>query len=87
VGLAHDDFGWRFSNYLKAQNSVWESWKLAANDCVWEQNKYRVAILAVDIDKDLNTPECINDRIYGKGSWMSPPGYDLEFKYDSVSCT
>jgi len=86
LGLAHDDFGWRFSNYMKGPYSIWGSWKKAANDCVWEQNKYKVAILAVDIDKNPNTAECVDDHIYGKGSWMSPPGYDLEFYFESVYC-
>jgi hypothetical protein len=85
ISLAHDDFGWRFAYYLKQGDySIWESWQRAANYCIWEQNKYKVAILAVDIDKNTNTRECIDDHIYGKGTWFSPPGYDPGFKYESV---
>ncbi|MFA5002614.1 MAG: DUF6345 domain-containing protein [Methanolinea sp.] len=85
-GLCHQDLGSKFSNYMKAGNSIWESWRMAANDVVWEQNKYKVAILAADTDKDTSTRECIDDHIYGKGVWFSPPGYDLVLKYDTQPC-
>ena len=71
---------------MKAGNSIWESWRMAANDVIWEQNTYKVAILAADTDKDTTTRECIDDHIYGKGIWFSPPGYDLVFKYDTQLC-
>jgi hypothetical protein len=86
IGMAHPSFGSKFANYLKGDDTIWYSWQQAANDYVWEQNKYKVAILAVDTDGNFNTRECVDDHIYGNGIWYSPSGYNPVIYYDSVYC-
>jgi hypothetical protein len=76
-----------FSYYMKNEKrTIWDSWQRAADYCITSPGVYKVAILAVDIDKDTGTKECLNDHIYGKGDWTSPPGYDVGFDYNVHSC-
>ena len=86
TGLAHQYFGWKFANNLKNEYSIWNAWIRASNDCVWEQNKYKVAILAVDTDGNFNTRECVDDHVYMNGIWHSPSGYNPLIYYESVYC-
>jgi hypothetical protein len=87
-GVCHEDLGLVFADYMTAQNSksIWEAWKLAGEYCIHDPG-YSVGILAVDIDGNLNTKECIDDHIYGQGEmWYSPTGYNPNFDKDFYEC-
>lgn len=86
-GISDDDMGVTFADKMTSENpkTIWESWKLAG-DFVIHYPGFNVGILAVDIDGDLNTEECIADHIYGQGTWFSPAGYDLHFDKDFHPC-
>lgn len=90
-GAGHQDFGQRFSYYMKTEKrTVWESWQLAADYCITIPDRFNVAILAVDIDGNQYTRECIDDHIYGMGkAWFSPQGNPApsEFVYDLHECS
>jgi hypothetical protein len=90
LGYGHEDMGQLFATYLKSpyRMSIWEAWKQAADDCV-HASGYRVAVLAVDIDGNPTTRECVDDHIYGQGKqWFSPQGKPNsdEFYYESYNC-
>jgi hypothetical protein len=80
-GQCTEETGLLFAGNLLDGLTIWESWK-AATDYVVHSPGYKVGILAVDIDGNTNTKECIDDHIYGQGTWFSPPGYDVQFDQD-----
>lgn len=85
IGTGHPDLGTIFANRLRQGNTIWDSWKYATDSIIpWDG--YRVGILAVDIDGNTNTKECIDDHIYGHGTWFSPSGYDVQFDHEFHSC-
>jgi hypothetical protein len=81
IGMCCEDTGLLFAENLLEGSTIWKSWK-DATDSVIHFPGYKVGILAVDIDGNTNTEECIDDHIYGHGTWFSPPGYDVEFDQD-----
>jgi hypothetical protein len=85
VGISSKDTGLIFANRLLQGKNIWESWKYAT-DAVVHFPGYKVGILAVDIDGNTNTKECIEDHIYGQGTWFSPPGYNVQFDKDFHNC-
>ena len=86
-GISDEDMGGVFADALSSQypKTIWEAWK-SAGDTIVHFPGYNVGILAVDIDGNTNTKECIDDHIYGQGTWFSPPGYNVEFDKDFYTC-
>ena len=87
-GVCHEDLGLVFALNIKGQDprSIWEAWKFAGDYCIHSPG-YSVGILAVDIDGNLNTKECIEDHIYAQGEiWYSPTGYNPNFDTDFYEC-
>jgi hypothetical protein len=81
TGMCCEDTGLLFADRLLDEKTIWYSWKYAT-DYVIHFPDYKVGILAVDIDGNTNTKECIDDHIYGQGTWFSPPGYNVQFDED-----
>jgi hypothetical protein len=71
------------------KRTIWDSWQRAADYCITSPGIYKVAVLAVDIDGNQNTPECVDDHMYGLGkNWFSPQGNPIssEFVYYVHEC-
>jgi len=85
-GYSHVNLGTLFASRLKIGDSIWEAWQYAGKTCAPSQ--YSVAIIAVDVDGNQYTRDCIDDHIYTKGSWMSPMGNPSsnQFVYASEPC-
>jgi hypothetical protein len=69
---AHQNFGNIFSARLKLGDTIWYAWRYAGQYCA--PSYYEIAILAVDLDGNPSTRDCVDDHIYEKGQWISPMG-------------
>jgi hypothetical protein len=73
--------GQLMADRIRLGYTIKESWFYAAD--YTQPGVYKnPAILAADIDGNLNTPDCIDDHIYGRGSSINPPGDPISFKYE-----
>ncbi len=87
IGGTHPDMGWYFAQQLMNGETIWDAWSAATDQYVFPNDgSLRSAILAADIDGDLNTPDCLDDHIYGYGSSINPPGDPPGFQYDVNLC-
>jgi len=87
IGSANPDIGWYFADLLMEGETVWDAWSAATDQYVFPNDgSLRSAILAADIDGDLNTPDCLDDHIYGYGSSINPPGDPPNFQYKTDPC-
>lgn len=73
-GYQDSTIGSNFASQLRAGCTVWDAWKNALNSAYKPiYGPRNAAILAADADGDNSTYDCLNDHIYGHGSWMTPP--------------